>query len=84
VDNIAPKIKSAEYDSDNNEIKVVFSEAMDKTTAEDIDNYTLVDRDGDRLRIRNALLDDDQVTLELRDEDPELGTYKLTVQDVKM
>lgn len=83
MDEVAPTVNKVEYDSESNEITVTFSEDMDEDSSEDEDNYTLVDEDGEDVRISSAELDDDEVTLELRDSNPVLGTYKMTIQDVE-
>ncbi len=83
ADKIAPTIKGVKYDSDENKIIVTFSESMAKRSAEDIDNYTLLAGDGSKLRIIDSVLNQDEVTLELKDSKPAYGTYKLTVQDTE-
>ena len=84
VDNTKPTISKVEW-KDNN-IVVSYSEGMDGN-AEDIDNYTLVDPDGDEVTLVDATFvansNDKKVALELRNSDPASGTYELTVQKVE-
>ena len=83
-DNEAPVIEEVEV-VDQTKIKVHFNEELDRTTAEDEDNYQLFDEDGDELKniVDAADLneDGDVVTLTL-DEDI-TGNVKLVVDDVE-
>ncbi|ADY57265.1 cell wall binding repeat 2-containing protein [Syntrophobotulus glycolicus DSM 8271] len=82
VDDVKPVVKKVEYK--DSKITVTFSEKVDESTAEDTDNYTLVDEDGDNVGITSADLSttSKKVDLTLRST-PDDGTYKLTIEDVE-
>jgi len=84
ADKVKPEVKSVEYKS-NNTIVVTFTEEVDEDTAEESDNYTLVDADGDKVSLRTPVLDSKgkKVSIELRDSDPDKGTYELTIEKVE-
>lgn len=83
ADKIKPEVKSVEYKND--QIVVNFTEKVTEKTAEESDNYTLVDEDGDKVSLRAPALDGNgkKVTIELRDSDPDKGTYELTIEKVE-
>ena len=84
VDNKKPQVSKVEWK--DNKIVVTYNENMDPDTAEDVDNYTLVDPDGDKVTIKDANFvsgSTKKVELELRDSDPDSGTYELTIQKVE-
>ncbi len=83
VDNVKPTVKKAEFK--DGIITVTFSEKVDEKTAENTDNYTLVDEDGDSVSIVDATLltGEKKVDLELRDNNPDAGIYELTIEKVE-
>ena len=82
-DTKAPTIRDIDVE-DEDTITVRFSEDVDEDSAEDEDNYTLYDDDGDRIRdaidiVR--LTDEDEVTITF--EDNLRGDYTLEIEDVE-
>lgn len=80
-----PEVKEAKQDEDaNNKIIVTFSEEIDKTSAEEEDNYTVTDKDGNKVRISSATKsDDDEVTLKLSKDLEDGKEYKVAIEDVE-
>ena len=72
---------------DEEEIELIFSEAVDEDSAEDLENYILQNSSGSELEdmIDSAVrgTGDDTDTVTLRFDEPLLGTYKLVIQDVE-
>ncbi|MCY6959356.1 hypothetical protein [Clostridium brassicae] len=57
---------------------------MDETSAEDKDNYTVTDKDGNNVRISSAdLTDKDEVTLTLSKDLEDGDSYKVAIEDVE-
>ncbi len=85
-DSVKPEVKKVEYE--DGVITVTFTEDVDEDTAEDLDNYVVVDPDGDEADISDATrdaTDKDEVELTFRDAVADLdeGTYKITISDVE-
>ena len=79
--------KVEQVDDQEDEIKLTFSEALEADSAEDVDNYTLLDKDGKKLdKISGAVLSADDgvdkiVTITFDDELS--GDYSIVVEKVK-
>jgi hypothetical protein len=84
VDEVAPEIEEIEVDSED-KIIVKYNEDLDSDSAEDDDNYTVLDSDGKEMEniIRDIVYDnaDKKVTIEFYDELN--GNYTLIVKGVK-
>ena len=82
VDTVKPEIKKVEATAQDT-IVVTFTEDVENG-AEDKDNYTIIDSDGDEVKniVKKAVLDDDKVTLIL-DEELDYGKYTLIVENVE-
>lgn len=82
IDTVKPEIKKVEATAQDT-IVVTFTEDVENG-AEDEDNYTIIDSDGDEVKdiVKKAVLDDDKVTLIL-DEELDYGKYTLIVENVE-
>lgn len=83
VDEEAPTVEEITADADS--VEITYSEEMDEDTAEDEDNYQILDSDGDDTdNIRNATLGSDgkTVTLDLNSSADD-GTYTIEIEDVE-
>ncbi|TDQ36132.1 S-layer homology domain-containing protein [Aureibacillus halotolerans] len=83
-DNTAPEIDKIEYA--DGKVTIEFTKDLDENTAEDEDNYKILDSDGDVITedIEDAELesDDSTVVLTLEDELPS-GNYDIEITDVE-
>ncbi|OEH92852.1 S-layer homology domain-containing protein [Bacillus solimangrovi] len=81
-DEEAPEVD--EIEATENEVVVTFSETVDEDSAEDEDNYTILDADGDEIEdaIRVAKSQGAEVTLKFSD-DLDNGTYTLVIDGVE-
>ena len=82
VDETAPTVEDLTVNSET-QIEIEFSEALDSSSAEDFDNYTLLDKDGEDV---SDLIDDityasEVVTIDFTENLS--GDYSLVIQDVE-
>ncbi len=86
VDDVKPTLLGISVVSED-EIELTFSEAVDESTAEDLDNYTLQNSSGSSMNdmidraVRGSGEDTDKVTIIF--EEALLGNYKLVVENVE-
>lgn len=80
-----PEVKEVKQDNDSNrKIVITFNEDMEIKSCEDEDNYTVTDKDGNNVRVSEAILtDDDEVTLKLSKDLENGDKYKVVIEDVK-
>jgi len=85
LDETAPEVK--EIKATNDSIKITFTEELDSTSAQKTTNYTITDKDGEKVSIRRAVYsensdDEGVVTLTPR-ETLEDGEYTITIKNVE-
>lgn len=80
VDVLKPTVTSLEGGDTEEELVITFSETMDEDTAEEVENYTILDKDGKEVEdvIVSADIDDDVVTITFDDEMS--GDYSIVIE----
>jgi putative cell wall-binding protein len=82
-DTVKPAIKEIEQGDDEKTVKLTFTEDLDKDSAQDEDNYKIIDEDGEDVDTDfTAKLDGDKVTLTF-DDDLDAGKYKVEVKGIE-
>ncbi len=83
IDKTAPELKEIKSGDNESEIVLVYTEDMDKDSTEDVDNYTLLDEDGDELKnyIIDADLTDDKATITFKKALS--GDHTIVIEDVE-
>ncbi|GAA0179335.1 hypothetical protein SH2C18_22240 [Clostridium sediminicola] len=84
-DQVKPEVKSVEQDEDSNDkIIIKFSEDIDEDSAEERDNYTVTDKNDDKVRVSKAeKTDTDEVTLTLSKDLENGDKYEVVIEDVE-
>jgi methionine-rich copper-binding protein CopC len=82
VDQTRPEVVSVKVNDDNDEITVKFTKDISKKTAEDRDNYKLLDEDDKKVSFRRPTVDGKTVTIELG-KDLEKGDYTLKIEGLQ-
>ncbi len=79
IDEVAPGMDSV-YALTNSIVKIIFSESLDQSSAENINNYTI----NNEISILSASLMSDEKTVNLNTDKHEVGvTYTLTMNNIK-
>ncbi|MCT4686786.1 Ig-like domain-containing protein [Vallitalea sp.] len=83
-DTTAPKVEQTAVAKSNSTVEVIFKEEMDATTANDIANYTIKDRDGKAFTVLAAELQKGNKIVRLTTEAQKAGMlYTITITNVK-
>lgn len=87
IDQTRPEVTKTEA-TDKNTVKVYFNKVLDATTAENEDNYTVTNGDGDALTVSSAtLIQDDNGAYKIVElslyKDLTVGNNKLTIKNVQ-
>jgi hypothetical protein len=83
LDTTKPTVTKVEAGSNEDKLEITFSEDMDIATAQDEDNYTILDKDGKEVtnKIASATLVDDVVTITFTEE--LTGNYSIVIANVE-
>jgi putative cell wall-binding protein len=82
-DTVKPAIKEIKQGDDEKTVKLTFTEDLDKDSAQDEDNYKIIDEDGEDVDTDfTAKLDEDKVTLTF-DDALDAGKYKVEVKGIE-
>jgi hypothetical protein len=83
LDTTKPTVTKVEAGSNEDKLEITFSEDMDIATAQDEDNYTILDKDGKEVtnKIASATLVDDVVTITFTEE--LTGNYSIVIENVE-
>ncbi|QUH29156.1 Ig-like domain-containing protein [Vallitalea guaymasensis] len=83
-DTTAPKVEQTAVAKSNSTVEVIFKEEMDATTANDVANYTIKDRDGKAFTVLAAELQKGNKIVRLTTEAQKAGMlYTITITNVK-
>jgi hypothetical protein len=84
LDKTAPTVTKVEGGDDETQLEITFSEDMDVDTAEDVDNYAILDKDGKAVSdviISAELTDTDVVTITF--DDDMTGDHSVVIENVE-